>query len=143
MNHFANKLFFRIVVALGCIGLSVLAQAAGLTGIKVHSALGQPFSAEIEITGLPSEDFEFELAKGALASPEKYQEAKLIYPPFLRQLRITTERRSDGKPYLKIVSSAPINEPALTLLIDFNWRGGRILQKYSILLDPPSQPLKR
>lgn len=137
MNHIANKLILRVVVAAGCIAFPALAPAAGLTGIDVKSALGQPFSAEIDITGLPTEEFEFELAKGALASPEKYQEAKLVYPPFIRQLRITTERRADGRPFLKIVSNAPINEPALNLLIDFNWRGGRILQKYSILLDPP------
>ncbi len=137
MNHIANKSILRVVVAAGCIAFASLAAAAGLTGINVKSGLGQPFSAEIEITGLPTEDFEFELAKGAIASPEKYEEAKLVYPPYIRQLRITTERRADGKPFLKIVSSAPINEPALNLLIDFNWRGGRILQKYSILLDPP------
>lgn len=137
MNHIANKFILHLVIAVGCIAFPVLAQAAGLSGINVKSALGQPFSAEIDITGLPTEEFEFELAKGALASPEKYEEAKLIYPPYLRQLRITTERRADGKPFLKLASNAPINEPALNLLIDFNWRGGRILQKYSILLDPP------
>ena len=137
MYHIANKSFLRAVVAAGCIALPVWAQAAGLSAINVKSALGQPFSAEIDITGLPTEEFEFELAKGTLASPEKYQEAKLAYPAFIRLIRVTTEKRSDGKPYLKLVSSAPINEPALNLLVDFNWRGGRILQKYSILLDPP------
>jgi pilus assembly protein FimV len=99
--------------------------------------LGQPFSAEIEITGLPADEFEFELAKGRLASPEAYEDARLPFPPLLRQLRISTERRADGKPVLNVVSAVPINEPALTLLVEFNWRSGRLLQKYSILLDPP------
>lgn len=113
------------------------ANAAGLGAIKVNSALGQPFLAEIDITGLPAEDFEFELAKGSLASAEAYEDAKLAFPPLLRQMRVTTEKRADGKPMLRISSNAPINEPALNLLIEFNWRGGRLLQKFSILLDPP------
>ena len=137
MKHFAHAVFFRAIAAIWFVALPMMAGAAGLSAIKVNSALGQPFSAEIEITGLPAEDFEFELAKGSLASPEAYQDAKLVYPPFLGQLRISTERGAGGKPILKLVSSAPINEPALNLLVEFNWRGGRLLQKYSILLDPP------
>ncbi len=137
MKQIANTIFLPVIAAIWCIAMPLTAGAAGLAPINVTSALGQPFSAEIEITGLPSEEFEFELAKGRVASPEAYQDAKLVYPPLVRQLRISTERRADGKPVLKVVSSAPINEPALNLLVEFNWRGGRLTQKYSILLDPP------
>lgn len=137
MKFVPKKILFRLLSTIWCIALPIAANAAGLAGIKVDSALGQPFSAEIEITGLPTEDFEFELAKGSLASPEAFQEARLAFPPLLRQLRISTEKRADGKPILRIVSSSPINEPAINLLIEFNWRGGRLLQKFSVLLDPP------
>lgn len=137
MKQLAKTILVQAIAAVWSVALPMTAEAAGLSGIKVNSALGQPFSAEIEITGLPTEDFEFELANGRLASPEDYQNAKLAYPPLLRQLRISTERRADGKPILKVVSHAPINEPALNLLVEFNWRSGRLLQKYSILLDPP------
>jgi len=137
MKNIAKTIFFQALAAACCVVLPMTAGAAGLSPIKVNSALGQPFSAEIEIIGLPTEEFEFELAKGNIASPEAYEEAKLVYPPFIRQLRISTERRADGKPILRVVSSSPINEPALNLLVEFNWRGGRLLQKYSILLDPP------
>lgn len=132
-----KKNLFRLIAAFWCAALPLAADAAGLAPIKVHSALGQPFSAEIEITGLPTDDFEFELAKGSLASAEAYQDAKLAFPPLLRQMRITTEKRADGKPILRLVSNAPINEPAINLLIEFNWRSGRLLQKFSVLLDPP------
>ena len=137
MNSFAMTVSFRLMAVLWCATMPFTANSAGLAAIQVNSALGQPFSAEIEITGLPAEDFEFELAKGSLASVEAYQDAKLAFPPLLRQMRITTEKRADGKPVLRIASNAPINEPALNLLIEFNWRGGRLLQKFSILLDPP------
>jgi pilus assembly protein FimV len=137
MKHLPKSLFFPAMLALCLAAVSPATVAAGLAPIKVNSALGQPFSAEIEITGLPAEEFEFDLAKGRLASPEAYEDAKLAFPPYLRQLRITTERHSDGRPYLKLVSGAPINEPAMNLLVEFNWRAGRLVQKYSILLDPP------
>jgi pilus assembly protein FimV len=137
MKRIAKIAISQLVAATFCIVAPQTAGAAGLAPINVTSALGQPFSAEIEITGLPSEEFEFELAKGRVASPEAYQDARLVYPPLVRQLRISTERRADGKPVLKVVSSAPINEPALNLLVEFNWRSGRLIQKYSILLDPP------
>ena len=137
MKLVSKRNLFRLIAACWCVALPVAAHAAGLAAIKVHSALGQPFSAEIEITGLPTDDFEFELAKGSLASVEAYQDAKLAFPPLLRQMRITTEKRADGKPILRIVSNAPINEPAINLLLEFNWRSGRLLQKFSVLLDPP------
>lgn len=137
MKRIAIAVVFQAFAGVCGIVSPIAADAAGLAPIKVNSALGQPFSAEIEITGLPTDEFEFELAKGSLGSPEAYQDAKLVYPPFLRQMRISTERRADGAPVLRIVSNAPINEPALNLLVDFNWRSGRLLQKYSILLDPP------
>lgn len=137
MKQIANTVFIRVFSAISFLALPLAASAAGLAPINVSSALGQPFAAEIEITGLPTEEFEFELAKGRVASPEAYQEARLVYPPLVRQLRISTERRADGKPILKVISNAPINEPALSLLVEFNWRGGRLIQKYSILLDPP------
>ena len=137
MKPVPKKNLFLVIAACWCVALSIAANAAGLAAIKVDSALGQPFSAEIEITGLPTDDFEFELAKGSLASAEAYEDAKLAFPPLLRQMRITTEKRADGKPILRIVSSAPINEPAINLLLEFNWRSGRLLQKFSVLLDPP------
>ena len=72
-----------------------------------------------------------------IAIPEDYEAAKLTYTPLLRQLRITPELQKNGRTVLRITSVAPINEPSLDLLVEFNWRGGRLLQKYSVLLDPP------
>lgn len=135
MNHLMRKALTRSVVACCCAWFAMAAHAVGLSGIKVQSALGQPLVAEIEVTALPSDEFARVVARIAL--PEDYQAARLIYTPLLRQVRVAAERRIDGKSVLKITSLAPINEPTLDLLVDFNWRGGRLLQKYSVLLDPP------
>ena len=120
-----------VVLALS----TMSATAAGLGKLSIGSALGQPLSAEIELVSLQPGEFESIAAR--VASPESYSDAKVEYSPLLRQLRFTVERRSDGKPILKIVSNAPINEPFLDVLVEMNWPAGRLLREYPILLDPP------
>ena len=134
MTRFTKHLIACLFTASSGLGLMVDAHAAGLGALTVQSALGQPLSAEIEVISLPPEEFARALAR--VASPEEYAAAKLAFTPLLRQVRVATDRRKDGKTVLKVTSFAPINEPTLDLLVDFNWRGGRLLQKYSVLLDP-------
>ena len=135
MNQVTRKILTRAIAVGCCAWFTVASQAVGLSGIKVESGLGQPLSAQIEVTALEPDEFLRVTAR--IASPEEYETAKLTYMPLLRQLRIAAERGKDGRSILSITSVAPINEPSLELLVDFNWRGGRLLQKYSVLLDPP------
>lgn len=111
------------------------AEAAGLGRLSVNSSLGQPLSAEIELVSL--QPGEFEALAARVASPEAYTNARIEFSPLLRQLRFTAERRADGKPVLKVTSSAPINEPFLDVLVEVNWPSGKLLREYPILLDPP------
>ena len=134
MNLIVNKLFLQITVAAWCTGLALVAQAAGLGAINVQSALGQPLSAEIVITSLASD--EFDEIKARIASADAYDDAKVRYLSIVRQIRVAAERRADGRAILKLSSNAPINEPVLELLVEFTWRSGQLVQKYSILLDP-------
>ncbi len=132
MNQFAGKLFI-----MTCAALCLFAQAAhgaGLGGIELRSALGQALAAEIEILALQPK--EFEELQARIASVEQYKAANLIYAPVVRQVRVNALRRTGGKAVLQLTSSAPINEPSLDLLVEFTWPRGRLLQKYSILLDP-------
>ena len=135
MNLNIRYLPNHLLLAGCCTCFAIAAHAAGLGALTIQSALGQPLLAEIEVIGMQPDEFARVLAR--VASPEQYQAATLAYQPLLRQLRVAVERRKDGKAILKITSVAPINEPTLELLVDFNWRGGSLLQKYSLLLDPP------
>ena len=128
----------KLVVALAGAFLAFSAftvNAAGLGKLSVNSALGQPLSVEIELVSL--QPGEFDAITGRIASVEAYGEARIEYSPLLRQLRFSTERRSNGTPILKISSSAPINEPFLDVLVEVNWPSGRLMREYPILLDPP------
>ncbi len=128
----------KLVMALGGVFLAAsafFADAAGLGRLSVNSSLGQPLLAEIELMSLQAGEFESIAAR--VASPEAYTDARVEYLPLLRQLRFSVERRTDGKPVLKITSQAPINEPFLDVLVEMNWPSGRLLREYPILLDPP------
>ncbi len=128
----------KLIVALGGALLAATAftsHAAGLGRLAVNSALGQPLSAEIELVSLLPGEFEAIAARAA--SPEAYADAKIEYSPLLRSLKFSAERRADGKPVLKISSSAPINEPFLDVLVEMNWPSGKLVREYPILLDPP------
>jgi pilus assembly protein FimV len=133
MSHAARKVSILVFAAALTVMPALSSHAAGLAGVTVQSALGQPLEAEIQIVALQPEDFP--LMQARIASPEEYKAAKLTYVPVIRQLRLSAERRGEGAVW-KLTSAAPINEPSLDLLVEFTWPGGKLVQKYSILLDP-------
>jgi len=136
MNLFFAPLTLPIfMLTIGCLWLSSVTHAAGLGPIKVESTLGQPFMAAIEITALQAD--EFSQIEARIASAESYEAAQIAYPSIVRQIRINTARQSNGKSILTLTSSAPVNEPLLYLLVEFSWGNGRVMQKYSVLLDLP------
>lgn len=122
---------------LFCALLTVSASlhAAGLGPIVIHSALGQPLNAEIEITTLGPK--EFESLKVSVATPDLYKERGITYQGLVRNIRLVPTKRENGSAYLKATTVGPLNEPLVDLLVDFAWPGGRLVQKYSLALDPP------
>jgi pilus assembly protein FimV len=112
-----------------------LASAAGLGSLNVRSAIGQPFSAEIDLVSVEKEDPASLSVR--LASPEDYRKANLQFSPVVAALRLSIERRADGRPYIKITSMRPVNEFVVDLLVELSWPSGRILREYRALLDPP------
>lgn len=116
--------------------------ALGLGEIRPHSALNQPFDAEIELLS-PTAD-ELTGLKVGLAGPDMYQRYGLDRPMFLSNLEFSVQRSRDGRASIKISSSRSITEPFVTLLVEASWARGRLLREYTVLLDPPvfmpSQP---
>ncbi len=123
------------LIAGALLAMPIHANAAGMGSIKVTSALGQPFRAEIELTSVAKDEIDLITAK--LATPEQYREARLERPDGLAGLRFSVAKRANGEPYLRVTSTQPINEPFLNLLIQLDWPSGRLLREYTVLLDPP------
>ena len=112
-----------------------VAHAAGLGRLTVLSALGQPLSAEIELVSVQKD--ELATLSARVATPEAFQQANIQYSPALIGMRLNVERRSDGRSYIKLISTRPINEPFLSVLIELSWAQGRLLREYTALIDPP------
>ena len=123
-----------IVVAAAWLAFASLANAAGLGRLTVLSPLGQPLLAEIEIVSLqPGEE---EGLTARLASPDAFEAAGIDINPALNSIRINLERR-DKRPFLRVTTGQPVNEPFLDILIELSWSSGRLVREYTFLLDPP------
>jgi len=112
------------------------AHALALGRITVQSAIGEPLHAEIDIPEINAE--ELASLRTTVASPEAFRAAGLEYNPALSGIKITLERRADGRPFLRLSSSRPVNEPFVDLILETNWSSGRIVRDYTLLFDPPS-----
>ncbi len=112
-----------------------VAHAAGLGKLTILSALGQPLSAEIDLVSVHKDELSSLTAR--IASPEVFQQANIQYSPALFGVRLSIERRADGKPYIKIISTRPLNEPFIDLLVELSWAQGRLVREYTALIDPP------
>ncbi|MBL8523519.1 MAG: hypothetical protein JNN20_07520 [Betaproteobacteria bacterium] len=134
INRLSQKLWL-VTLAFSAALFAQASFAAGLGPINVKSALGQPLNAEVEVIGLQGDDLL--TAQTRLGNSEDYELAKLAYSPVVRQVKVALDQRTGGKTFLQLSSVGPITEPAINLLVEFNWRGGRLVQKYPILLDPP------
>lgn len=114
--------------------LTFNASAAGLGDLKVHSYLGQPLRAEVELISMPS-DSDAPMIK--LASQDLYQKANVEFSPLLLSLRFSTEQRGDRK-VVRITSTQPINEPFVDMLLELKSNNNSVVREYVFLLDPAS-----
>ncbi|MGO4479922.1 FimV family protein, partial [Massilia sp. 2TAF26] len=113
--------------------LSSAAHAAGLGKLTVLSALGQPLRAEIELTAVSSDEASGLVAK--LASPDAFRAANIEFNPALLSLRFAVEQRN-GRQFIRVSSSQPLNEPFVDMLLELSWNNGRLVREYTFLLDP-------
>ena len=129
----------RVAVAAAVAVLSALpisASALGLGKLSVKSALGEPLRAEIDINSLNPE--ESATLQVRVASPETYRAAGVDYNSVLSGANIVLQRRADGRPYLRISSDRPVQEPFVDVILDLGWSAGRLVREYTLLFDPPS-----
>ena len=128
---FALKTLYGAVA--GAVFLSSAASAAGLGKLTVLSALGQPLRAEIELTAVSAEEANGLVAK--LAPADAFRAANIEFNPALMSLRFAVQQRN-GRQYIQITSSQPVNEPFVDMLLELSWNSGRLVREYTFLLDP-------
>jgi pilus assembly protein FimV len=114
--------------------------ALSLGQIVVQSALGEPLRAEVDIPEINAE--EESSLRTTVAAPDAFQAAGLEYNPVLSSLQISLQKKTDGRPFLRIHSERIINAPFVDIILEARWASGRIVSTYTILLDPPNLRLQ-
>ena len=140
-----SALIPSLATSLAALSLSLTltqpAQSAGLGRLSVLSGLGQPLRAEVDVTSVSREEAASMTAR--LAPAEAFRLAGVDYGPVLSTLRFSIANRPDGRRIVRITSVQPIDEPVVDLLVELNWAGGRLVRKYTFLLDPPEVKLEQ
>ena len=134
-----RKPILTLSLLAAALALPGSAAALGLGKLTVNSALGQPLSAQIELTSAAKEDLDSLAAR--IGSPTLYQQNNLTYQGVLSRARVSVEHANNGEPYLKITTQSAVNEPFLDLLVEINWASGRVVRDYTFLLDPPGSAM--
>jgi pilus assembly protein FimV len=132
--------FIRRIVPLLASALllcaSLPAFALGLGQIVVKSKPGQPLVAEIPI--ITSDPNELQGLQAQLASPETFARVGLAPPDdVVAHLDFSFSQDDSGRPLIRVTTQQPVQQPALTFLLEVDWGSGRLVREYSALVDTP------
>lgn len=127
-----QRLTMALALALG----SGQALALGLGAIEVKSGLNEPLVAEIALVSIaPGET---EGVKVRLASPEAFARVGVDRPATLAaNLEFTVATDERGQPVIRVTTPGKVRDPFLNFLLEVEWKRGRVLREYTVLLDPP------
>ncbi|MDS4031756.1 MAG: FimV/HubP family polar landmark protein [Candidatus Contendobacter sp.] len=117
------------------------ALALDIGEIQVHSALNQLLDARIPLPALAPEELNKVSVK--LAPAPMFKEFELERAPTLANLVFSVEYNAEGQVYVKVISTRPIQEPSLGLLVEFGWPRGKTFREFTVLLDPVQRLAKR
>ncbi len=132
------KPILSLTLLAAALALPGTAASVGLGRMTLQSSLGQPLSAQIELTAVTNEDLGSVTAR--IADSSLYRQNSLTYQSVLSRARVAIERRPNGEAILKVTTSSSVVEPYLDLLVEVNWASGRVVRAYTFLLDPPGMP---
>ena len=102
--------------------------------VHVESAPHRPLSAVVDLGDLAPEDFATLTASHA--GPAAYAAAGLTRPAITDQIRLTTDNGEAGNPVLVLSSRVPVDDDALTLVIEFRWARGVLTRQIRLVIRP-------
>jgi pilus assembly protein FimV len=133
-GHMARVRQLMLGLASGSALYSGMAPALGLGEITLHSALNQPFEAEIEL--LEVGDLSAQDLRVGLAPAEVFSRSGVERFYFLNDLRFTPLLQG-SRSVIRVVSNRPVREPYLNFIVEVARPNGQLLREYTVLLDPP------
>lgn len=115
--------------------MPIISAAADLGSLHVHSVLGDPLKAEIEIVNLDEE--ELKTLSVSVATEQDYASVGLNKLASHEQIIINVANNKQGKPVAFISSNGPMNDPFLNVIFQIISHKGKVIREYAFLLDPP------
>ena len=133
----------KLAMALLSLGVVLpgLTHALALREVKTKSALGEPFSAEIELSDLG--DLTDQDIKVGLAQAEDFERLGIEQVYILSELRFDVIVNQGGRSYIKITTYKRMTEPFLDFIVRVSWPNNMRLQQVTALLDPPVSKMTR
>jgi hypothetical protein len=128
----ASRLPVFITYALLSCGVG----AAELGEPRISSYIGQPLALELELTALASPATP---VQARLAHPDVYRGANIGMPAVLSTLAMRVSQR-DGRQFLRVTSSAPVESGRLHLYLDLADGGMRDVRLVTLFIAPNPNP---
>ena len=126
---------FRHYLSAALLVLAASAGAVELGDAHVRSFIGQPLSADIELTGLAGDA----PVQAAIADADVYRGASIAMHPALAVANLSTYRR-DGKRYLHISSSVPMKSDHIPIFFSLTENGQKSVRQATLWLTPDPNP---
>lgn len=127
-----NRNFLTLILTTLCLGLffSSPLQALEVGGIQLHSKLGQPLRATIQLkhdSVITEQEIIINKAPKAIYQQMGINESTQF-------LNLKFDLQSNGE--LLVTTHAPIKEPYLNFILQFRWPQGEVNREFNVLIDP-------
>lgn len=118
-----------LLVVLSSLGCSQV-YAVGVSDITLHSKLGEPLEASIQITD--SQDLDKEQLIVRIPSQQAFKQlgVERKYEVLSMKFQVQDNHR------VTITTHDPIKEPYLHFIIEVLWPEGQLYREYKVFLDP-------
>ena len=130
---------FIISAGLTMSPLSV--QALGFGGIKLKSSLNEKLNAEVALLSATENDIQSLTIR--LASDDAFLRAGIDRTALLNKLKFQVKQNDSGDYYISVTTTETVREPFMNFLMELNWKNGRMLREYTMLIDPPGSAPKQ
>jgi FimV-like protein len=135
VSFFLQQFLKKWLLVASLLWMPIVSAAADLGSLHVHSALGDPLKAEIEIVNLDQE--ELKTLSVSVAAEQDYASVGLNKLASHDQIMINIANNDQGKPVAFITSNDPMDDPFLNVIFQIISHKGKVIREYAFLLDPP------
>lgn len=129
------------IISAGLTVSPLAVQAMGFGGIKLKSSLNEKLNAEVALLSASANDIQSLTIK--LATEEAFLRSGIDRTALLNKLKFKIKQRANGDYYIHVTTTATVREPFMNFLLELNWKNGRMLREYTMLVDPPGRAPKQ